>query len=322
MRATTLARLIERRGALLPTVLATRLTDGAQWLLPDATAPAALTAAAAAVLADGRAKQVALADGIFFLHPHLPPPRLMIIGAVHIAQALVPFAAPCGFSVTVVDPRRSFASDERFPDVEISTEWPDEALRPAFAKALADFKAIGCNMVETQLPDYPYGPVIGTIIDAEAASIFERLIRSGRVDELADEGQIAGLKAALSYSALDYLKAMRIRAQIQSGFRQLFTTVDLLVAPTHFSPPDKSDRPFDETEPKRPERRGVGHGLVQASNLCGLPAITLPCGIVNGLPIALQIVGNAFAENRMLALAREFQRRTEYHKQHPPITAG
>jgi xanthine dehydrogenase accessory factor len=47
---------------------------------------------------------------------------------VHIAQALAPFAARCGFAVTVIDPRRSFASDERFPGVEISTEWPDEAM--------------------------------------------------------------------------------------------------------------------------------------------------------------------------------------------------
>ena len=51
-----------------------------------------------------------------------------MVGAVHIAQALVPFAAQCGFAVTVVDPRRSFASDERFPTVTISSEWPDEAM--------------------------------------------------------------------------------------------------------------------------------------------------------------------------------------------------
>ena len=51
-----------------------------------------------------------------------------MVGAVHIAQALVPFAAQRGFAVTVVDPRRSFASDERFPNVAISTEWPDEAM--------------------------------------------------------------------------------------------------------------------------------------------------------------------------------------------------
>ncbi len=51
-----------------------------------------------------------------------------MVGAVHIAQALVPFATNVGFAVTVVDPRRSFASDERFPDVVIRTDWPDEAL--------------------------------------------------------------------------------------------------------------------------------------------------------------------------------------------------
>ena len=68
----------------------------------------------------------------WFLHAYNPPLRLIVVGAVHIAQALVPFAVPCGFSVTVVDPRRSFASDERFPNVEISTDWPDEAL-DAFA---------------------------------------------------------------------------------------------------------------------------------------------------------------------------------------------
>jgi xanthine dehydrogenase accessory factor len=55
--------------------------------------------------------------------------RLVVVGAVHIAQALVPFAAACGYASTVVDPRRSFASDERFPNVTISTDaWPDEAM--------------------------------------------------------------------------------------------------------------------------------------------------------------------------------------------------
>ena len=64
----------------------------------------------------------------WFLHVYNPPLRLVVVGAVHIAQALVPFASQCGFAVTVVDPRRSFASDERFPNVTISTAWPDEAM--------------------------------------------------------------------------------------------------------------------------------------------------------------------------------------------------
>lgn len=208
-----------------------------------------------------------------------------------------------------------------YAEVDFSA-WPAEQLRPAFTNALAVVKSIGSTMVETRLPDYPYGPVIGTIIDSEGASVFEQFIRSGRVNQLADQSQIDGLKASMNYSALDYLKAMRVRSQIQAAFReQIFTNVDLLVAPTHFDPPDRADQPFDETEPKHPEQRGVGAGLVQASNLCGLPAITMPCGFVNGLPIGLQVVGSAFSENRLIAFAREFQKRTDFHKQRPPVPA-
>ena len=132
------------------------------------------------------------------------------------------------------------------------------------------------------------------MIDSEAASIFEQFIRSGKVDQLADQGQIAGLKAAMNYSALDYLKAMRVRTQIQEAFRTLFADLDVLVAPTKLDLADRADQPFDETPPKRPEQKGVVAGLVQASNLCGLPAISVPCGFVNGLPVGLQFVGRRF----------------------------
>jgi aspartyl-tRNA(Asn)/glutamyl-tRNA(Gln) amidotransferase subunit A len=110
---------------------------------------------------------------------------------------------------------------------------------------------------------------------------------------------------------------MRVRTQIQAAFRDLFANVDYLVAPTKLDFPDKADGPFDETTPQRPATKGVFSGLVQASNLCGLPAITVPCGFVNGLPIGLQIVGRRFSENHILVLAGEFQKRTNFHKQQP-----
>jgi aspartyl-tRNA(Asn)/glutamyl-tRNA(Gln) amidotransferase subunit A len=171
-----------------------------------------------------------------------------------------------------------------FNEIDFS-EWPDEPLRPAFANALRVVKSFGSQMVETRLPDFPYGPLIGAIIDSEAASVFEHLIRSGAVDQLADQSQIDGLKASMNYSAVDYLKAMRVRSQIQAAFRELFANLDVLVAPTRLSAPDRADQPFDETQPKRPDQKGVAAGLVQASNLCGLPALSIPCGFVNGLPI-------------------------------------
>ena len=57
-----------------------------------------------------------------------PPLRMVVVGAVHIAQSLVPMAALAGYDVTVIDPRKAWATDARFPEVRMSTEWPDEAL--------------------------------------------------------------------------------------------------------------------------------------------------------------------------------------------------
>ncbi len=115
-----------------PVVLATVLSDGTQRLLPDPDAPATWNAAADAALHHDRSATVELDGQPVFLHVHNPPLRLAIVGAVHIAQALVPFSATLGLAVTVIDPRRAFASTERFPGLSVSTQWPDDAMR-AFA---------------------------------------------------------------------------------------------------------------------------------------------------------------------------------------------
>jgi len=69
-------------------------------------------------------------QGRVFLTVHVPSARLVITGAVHISQALAPMAALVGYDVTIVDPRTAFASQERFPDVKVIAQWPDEALPP------------------------------------------------------------------------------------------------------------------------------------------------------------------------------------------------
>ncbi len=201
-------------------------------------------------------------------------------------------------------------------------QWPDESMRPVYAKALDTVRTFGAEMVKTKTPDFPYGLIIGTIIDSEAASVFETFIRSGQVDQLADQSQINGLKASLNYAALDYLKAMRIRTQIQQAFRELFVDIDILLAPSRFNLPERVNQSFAEQEkqlPPKPNESGVGKGLVPASNLCGLPALSIPCGFVNGLPIGLQFVGPAYSENTLLAFGKQFQTLTDFHKQHPPV---
>jgi len=124
----TLAALLRAGAETRAVVLATRLSDGAQLLLPDPGAPAALAEAAANALRDDQSLTAELDGEKWFLHVQAPPHRLLIVGAVHIAQALAPMAALTGLAVTILDPRRGFASTERFPGVTLHHGWPDEAL--------------------------------------------------------------------------------------------------------------------------------------------------------------------------------------------------
>ena len=128
MTPALLARLQAARAALRPVVMATDLIGGSQLLLPEDAAPEGLAEPAAKALQQDRNATVEVQGTTWFLHAYNPPLRLVVVGAVHIAQALVPMAAGLGYAVMVTDPRRSFASDERFPGVTISTDWPDEAL--------------------------------------------------------------------------------------------------------------------------------------------------------------------------------------------------
>lgn len=78
----------------------------------------------------GKSGMEETASGKIFLTVYVPPPRLVITGAVHISQALAPIAKLLDYDVTIVDPRTAFASPERFPDVKVIARWPDEALPP------------------------------------------------------------------------------------------------------------------------------------------------------------------------------------------------
>jgi aspartyl-tRNA(Asn)/glutamyl-tRNA(Gln) amidotransferase subunit A len=197
----------------------------------------------------------------------------------------------------------------------------DPAARADYAKALETIRSLGVHLTQTKLPEFPYGPVISAIISAEGSAVFEPLIKSGKVDQLADQHQIAGLKAGLDIPAKDYLKAMRIRSLIQEAFRDLLSTVDVLIAPTRSDPAPKITQPLDRRSIDRPTPSTPGFGaLIPAGNLAGLPALSIPCGFANGMPMGLQLVGPPFSENMLLAIGRTFQERTDWHKRRPPIT--
>ncbi len=93
-----------------------------------------------------------LEDGRTFLTVHVPAPRLVVIGAVHISQALAPMAKLAGFDVTIVDPRTAFATPERFSDVELLAEWPEEALK---ARPLDAYTALAALTHDPKIDDHP-----------------------------------------------------------------------------------------------------------------------------------------------------------------------
>lgn len=126
----TLKALNEERAARRGVLLATHLKSGAQTLVRESelAAAGALREVYGKAFRAGRSTTVETPDGELFLNVFTPPARLVMIGAVHISQALYPMARSVGYDVSIVDPRTAFATPERFPDVPLYAEWPDEAL--------------------------------------------------------------------------------------------------------------------------------------------------------------------------------------------------
>jgi aspartyl-tRNA(Asn)/glutamyl-tRNA(Gln) amidotransferase subunit A len=200
--------------------------------------------------------------------------------------------------------------------------WADPAARAALKSGLDAIKSLGMKMREVEIPDFPYGALVNTVINGEAGSIFEELIRSGRVDQLADKRQIAGFKAMLELPASEYLRAMRIRSEVQDAFRKLFLDVDLLLTPSRLTPAPKITEPLDRGAAAggaAPASRGLS-GMIPAGNLAGLPAISLPCGFAEQMPVAISLVGRPFWENQLIATGRMFQSQTDWHRRRPPVS--
>ncbi|XUM20328.1 XdhC family protein [Bradyrhizobium oligotrophicum S58] len=131
MQLATLAELNAERAARRPAILVTDVASGEQRLVKAAAiATDPLRNELSTHLRMGKSGMVEVDGKRLFLNVYAPTAKLVIIGAVHISQALAPIAKSLGYDVTVVDPRTAFASPERFPDVPLIPEWPDVALPP------------------------------------------------------------------------------------------------------------------------------------------------------------------------------------------------
>lgn len=131
MKLDILHALNSERAARRAAIVVTDIASGEQRFVPAAAvAGDPLRDTLEARLRSGKSGIVETPSGRLFLTVFVPPPRLVITGAVHISQALAPMARLVGYDVTIVDPRTAFASPERFPDVTVIAEWPDVALPP------------------------------------------------------------------------------------------------------------------------------------------------------------------------------------------------
>ncbi len=126
MRNKILEQLLRDRAAKRAVALGTNLVTGTEQLLyASDDAPTQLAQQARIALREDKARTVDTPEGEVFINVFNPPLRLLIAGAVHIAQPLARMAALAGYDVTIIDPRRAFATEERFPGVTLLTEWPD-----------------------------------------------------------------------------------------------------------------------------------------------------------------------------------------------------
>lgn len=134
MKLQYLERAVAASRAGKPAAIATNMSSGLQSLIEGSEVTGTLKIDGAIqdgvrkALADDRSMTIETPDGPVFIEVFNPPLRCFVVGAVHIAQPLARMAVELGYRVTVVDPRTAFATDARFPEIELSTEWPDEAL--------------------------------------------------------------------------------------------------------------------------------------------------------------------------------------------------
>lgn len=134
MKLAVLQDLLDCKAAQIPALMLTDLATGDQDVVTADSDGSRFTLSAEDLakirqaLIDDRSGEIEIGNRRLFVHVHNPPTRLMIVGAVHISQSLAPMAALAGYQVIVIDPRRSFASELRFPDTELRHDWPDEAL--------------------------------------------------------------------------------------------------------------------------------------------------------------------------------------------------
>ena len=163
------------------------------------------------------------------------------------------------------------------------------------------------------LPEGPWEDAANVVLSSEVSSAFFDLIRSGRVKELSDpKGQIAGY-VNLTISGADYNTALRLRELLQGKMTELFDSYDVLATASLPVPATPLNLDLDKGLSFPDPLGGIG-------NLCGLPALSVPCGFTEKkLPVGLQFVAKAGDDVAVLEAGKTFQQHTDWHRKHPTV---
>ena len=153
MDPTVLNTLNAERRARRAAILVTDLGDGSSRIVRESdTVAGGLGEATRQAFRTGRSQAIEVDGRTLFLNAHLPPPRIVIVGAVHISQALAPMARLAGFDVEIIDPRTAFATPERFPEVDLHAEWPQDVLG---RQPIDAFTALAAVTHDPKIDDFP-----------------------------------------------------------------------------------------------------------------------------------------------------------------------
>jgi aspartyl-tRNA(Asn)/glutamyl-tRNA(Gln) amidotransferase subunit A len=193
------------------------------------------------------------------------------------------------------------------------SKWQPE-VKQNFEASLESLKEFA-TIEEVELPDLPYSDVSGTLISCEMAAAFEKLVTSGDVWELTAAEDRPGGHAAQFIPAKDYINAFRIRSKIQRALDEILARFDAIVTPTMSTVAAPNDTDF---RAYFASHRGSQIGA--AGNAAGIPALSVPNGFgERGLPTGVQFVGRAFEENKLLAIAQQYQSVTQWHTRTPKL---
>jgi len=160
MRSADLAALNEARRKRRAALLVTDLGDGTSTLVGEGeSVPETLHDVVERAFRSGKSGLVEADGRRLFLNVHVPPPRIAVIGAVHISQALARMAGIAGFDLRIIDPRTAFANEDRFEGVDLVADWPEDVLKDA---PLDAYTALVAVTHDPKIDDFPIAEALRT----------------------------------------------------------------------------------------------------------------------------------------------------------------